>query len=263
MQQYFDTNKLLWNEKTPVHLQSKMYDMEAFLAGKNSMDSIVTNKLEDVKGKSVLHLQCHFGQDSLSLARMGAKVTGVDFSDVAIQVARQLNDQLGLDATFVECNVFDLEQHLEGEFDIVFASYGFLPWLPDFYKWVAIANHFLKKGGRMYLTEFHPVVNMFDWDNPKPAYDYFHKETPFEEEVIGTYADASADIRSKEFFWNYSIHEVIMPLLKAGLTLVDIEEYDYSPYNIFGENADKGTGQYRLGDFPCSFPHVYSLIFQK
>lgn len=263
LQQYFETNKDLWNQKTSIHLGTKMYDMPSFLAGNTSLDSIILNKMGAVAGKRILHLQCHFGQDSLSLARMSAKVTGVDFSEKAIAVARDLNAQLNLDATFIECNIYDLKDHLKGAFDIVFASYGFLPWLPDFDKWVQIANSFLGKGGIMHLTEFHPTLNMFDWEDPKPRYDYFHNEQPFEEIEEGTYADRSADISAKEYFWNYSISEVMMPLLKNGLTLVDIQEYDYSPYNLFGDMSERAKGEYVLGDFPCNFPHVYSMIWRK
>lgn len=260
--EYFETNKALWNQKTPAHLTSKMYDMEAFLAGKNSIDSIVMDKMEDVKGKSILHLQCHFGQDSLSLARLGAKVTGVDFSGEAIKTAHQLNEQLGLDATFVECNVYDTEQHVEGKFDIVFASYGFLPWLPDFTEWARIAHSYLKTNGRMYLTEFHPTMNMFDWENPKAAYNYFHSETPFEEIVQGTYADKDADISSKEYFWNYSIHEVMQPLLKLGMQLIDFEEYDYSPYDLFNDTKGEKEGKYRM-PIDVQFPYVWSMVWRK
>ena len=128
---YLEVNKKLWNEKTTIHVGSDFYEMEEFLAGKNTLKPIETPLLGDVKGKSILHLQCHFGQDSLSLARMGAKVTGLDLSDASISKAQELNKKMGLDAKFVCSDVYSAKNHIKEKFDIVFTSYGTIGWLPD------------------------------------------------------------------------------------------------------------------------------------
>src|SRR5205085_6854071 len=137
-QQYFDANKKLWNQRTVVHKDASFYDLASFLQGKSSLNGIELRELGTVKGKKILHLQCHFGMDSLSLARMGADVTGMDLSDTAIEEARKLNQQVSLDAKFICCNVYDLRDHLDEQFDIVFTSYGVVGWLPDLDKWAEI-----------------------------------------------------------------------------------------------------------------------------
>src|ERR1700748_3023902 len=141
-QNYKEINKEAWNKKTAVHVDADFYDVPAFLNGKNSLHTTELNLLGNVKGKSILHLQCHFGLDTLSLARMGAKVTGIDLSDKAIAKARELNTKLGLDATFICCDIYDLPQNLNEKFDLIFTSYGVLGWLPDLQKWAAVIDHF-------------------------------------------------------------------------------------------------------------------------
>jgi len=121
---YFDTNKATWNEKVKIHAKSEMYDLEAFKKGKSSLMSYELDALGDVKDKSLLHLQCHFGQDTLSWSRLGAKCVGVDLSDEGIKLAKELNKELQLDAEFICCNVLETSQYLKDTFDIIFTSYG-------------------------------------------------------------------------------------------------------------------------------------------
>src|SRR5687767_3921500 len=130
-QNYIEINRALWNERTRHHVSSAFYDMEGFMAGNTSLKEIELPLLGDVKGKSVLHLQCHFGQDSLSLSRMGAKVTGIDLSEAAIEKAREINKDLGLDAEFIVSDVYETPSKLNKQFDIVFTTYGTIGWLPD------------------------------------------------------------------------------------------------------------------------------------
>ena len=144
MDNYLETNRKAWNSKVPVHLSSSFYYVEEFKKGKSSLNEIELALLEEVKSKSILHLQCHFGQDSLSLSRMGAMVTGVDFSDIAINTARSLALELNLDAEFIESDVYALPEKLDKQFDIVFTSYGTIGWLPDLNKWAAVIANFLK-----------------------------------------------------------------------------------------------------------------------
>jgi 2-polyprenyl-3-methyl-5-hydroxy-6-metoxy-1,4-benzoquinol methylase len=184
---YLKINKELWDKKTPIHIKSDFYEMEDFLAGKNSLKPIELALLGDVKGKSILHLQCHFGQDTLSLARMGAKVVGLDISETSIAKANQLNDQLGLDAEFVCCDVYSAIEHISQKFDIVFTSYGTIGWLPDMDKWADIVSHFMKPDGKFIFAELHPVVWMFDETFENIMFSYFNNG-PIIETSTGTYA---------------------------------------------------------------------------
>src|SRR5689334_20987396 len=151
--EWFALNRASWNARTPVHLRSRSYDLEAFKAGQSSLKPIELEQVGDVRGKSLLHLQCHFGQDTLSWSRLGAPVTGLDLSDVAITFARQLAAELALPATFVRANLYDLPEVLEGTFDIVYVNMGALNWLPDLDPWGRIVAHYLKPGGIFYMRE--------------------------------------------------------------------------------------------------------------
>ncbi|RYE50500.1 MAG: class I SAM-dependent methyltransferase [Sphingobacteriales bacterium] len=159
---YISVNKQSWNNRTASHLKSEFYNVEGFLAGKSSLNSIELDLLGDVSGKSILHLQCHFGQDTISLARLGAKVTGVDLSDKAIDAARDLAEKCGFAVNFICCDVYDLPDNLNEQFDMVFTSYGVIGWLPDLDKWAKIISRFMKPGGSLIFAEFHPVLWMFD-----------------------------------------------------------------------------------------------------
>lgn len=219
-------------------------------------------QIGEVKGKKILHLQCHFGMDSLSLARMGAQVTGVDFSEKAIDMARGLNDDLQLDARFVCCNVYDLPQHLDEQFDLIFSSYGVVGWLDDLTAWGQIITRFLKPGGVFHLIEFHPVVWMLDDDFQKITYSYFNVE-PIMEEESGTYADRTAPIKEKSVSFNHSLSEVMNALMVNGLSIVGFDEYDYSPYPCFNRVVNIGENQYHIEGMEGKLPMVYSLKAEK
>lgn len=259
---YFAANKALWNAKTPIHIDTEMYDMEAFRAGQSSLRSIELEGLGDVAGKSMLHLQCHFGQDSLSWAREGAQVTGVDLSDAAIDQARALSDELNLPAEFVCCNVYDLKDHLKGQFDIVFTSYGTIGWLPDLDQWAEVINHFLKPGGTFFIADFHPVVWMMDDSFNEIAYSYFNKEV-IEEEISGTYADPDADIQMLSYAWNHPLSEIITALIGKGLEIRDLSEYDYSPWACFPRLKQIEDRKWIFEHLEDKIPYVYSIKAQK
>ena len=153
-QSYFEQNKDSWNKRTAVHKESAFYDLDSFKKGKSALNKIELEELGDVTGKSLLHLQCHFGMDTMSWARAGADCVGVDLSDEAINLAKEINSELNLHTGFICCNVYDLKQHLDKKFDIVFTSYGTIGWLPDLDKWAEIVAHFLKPGGIFYIADF-------------------------------------------------------------------------------------------------------------
>lgn len=255
---YFEENKRLWNQRTAVHKDSAFYDLPSFLLGKSSLTSIESAELGNIAGKKILHLQCHFGMDSLSLARMGAEVTGVDLSDTAIEEARKLNDQLSLKANFICCNVYNLKEHLDESFDIVFTSYGVIGWLPDLNKWAEIISCYLKPGGFFYMAEFHPVVWMLDEDFKEVKY-YYHNQETIIIDSQGTYTDRDADIRGKEYSWNHGIGEVLNALLSRKLQLQFFNEYSYSPFPCFRNIIQGSDGNWRVLGLEDKIPMVYSL----
>ncbi|MEM9679229.1 MAG: class I SAM-dependent methyltransferase, partial [Bacteroidota bacterium] len=207
---YFEVNKATWNRKVKVHAKSEMYNMKAFKAGESSLMPYELKALGNVSGKSLLHLQCHFGQDTLSWSRMGAKCTGIDISDEGITLAKKLNSELDLDAKFVCSNVLETSQHVSELFDIVFTSYGVIGWLPDLKPWAKMISERLKPGGVFYIVEFHPIVWMYDYISGQPVMRYgYHQNEVIYEEYEGTYADESDSMVSKEYGWNHGLGEVI------------------------------------------------------
>lgn len=254
---HFQINKATWNKKVKVHAKSEMYDMVAFKDGKSSLMSYELNALGKVRDKSLLHLQCHFGQDTLSWSRLGAKCVGVDISDEGIKLAQELNEELKLDATFVCCNVLDSSKYIKETFDIVFTSYGVIGWLPDLKPWAKMIANRLKKGGAFYIVEFHPIVWMFDYLDGKSTmkYGYQQKEVIYEE-YEGTYADESSKMISKEYGWNHGLGEVVSALTEAGLHIEYLKEYDESPYNVLSDLIETKSGMYTTKD------KLYPLIFE-
>lgn len=259
---YLDINRQSWNNRTEAHLHSDFYDLAGFMNGNSSLNEIELDLLGDLRGKSVLHLQCHFGQDSISLSRLGAKVTGVDLSDRAIESARSIAAQLGEDTKFICCDVYELEKHLEEEFDIVFTSYGTIGWLPDLDRWAKLIGRFLRPGGRLVFVEFHPVVWMFDDQFNKVAYSYFNTG-PIHETETGTYADRSAAISQDYVMWNHSIAEVIGSLIGNGLELALFREYDYSPYDCFQGTVETAPKKFRIAHLDARIPMLYALQATK
>lgn len=256
--EYLKVNKDSWNSLSEINFKSDFYDVEAFLNGKSSLNSIELVRFGDLKNKKVLHLQCHFGQDSISMARMGAQVTGVDLSDKAIQLANELAKKDGSDARFICCDVYDLPNHLDEEFDIVYTSYGVIGWLPDMNKWAEIISRFLKPGGKFVFVEFHPVVWMFDDAFKEITYNYFNDGEIIETEE-GAYADREAQVRQEYICWNHSISEVVNSLISNKLEITALDEFDYSPYNCFRNTEKIATQKYRIAHLGNKIPMVYAI----
>lgn len=257
---YKAVNRKLWNDKVDVHMASDFYDVDAFIRGKKMLKPIELALLGDVKGKSILHLQCHFGQDTIELNRMGANVTGVDLSDKAIEKARWLAEQCGQeDARFVCCDVYDAPNHVSEKFDIVFTSYGTVGWLPDTDRWAKVVAHFLKPAGRFVFVDFHPLVWMMDSSFTKIQYGYFNTGA-IVEEMEGTYADRGAAIKNTEISWNHTISDVVGALLNSGLRLETIREFDYSPHNCFQNTVSTGEGKFQIKGLEGKLAMVYALV---
>ena len=254
---YFETNKATWNEKVKIHSKSEMYQLDAFKKGKSSLMPYEIRALGNIKGKSLLHLQCHFGQDTLSLSRLGATCVGVDISNEGIALAERLNEELQLDAQFLCCNVLDVSKYIKEIFDVVFTSYGVIGWLPDLKPWGKMIAERLKKGGTFYMVEFHPIVWMFDYLEGKPVmkYGYMQDEVIYEE-YKGTYAHTESKMISKEYGWNHGLSEVVNALSEAGLHIDYLNEYDESPYNVLPDLVENESGMFTTKD------KLYPLIFE-
>ncbi|MCB0401740.1 MAG: class I SAM-dependent methyltransferase [Flavobacteriales bacterium] len=260
---YLKINKKLWNDKVAVHLNSDFYDNENFIRTKASLNPYELALLGDLRQQHVLHLQCHFGQDSISLAQLGARVTGVDFSDKAIEAARQLADTTRTETVdFICCDVYELPRQLDKQFDVVFTTYGTIGWLPDLTKWAEVIAHFLKPGGQLIFVEFHPFVWMFDEDFKQIRYSYFNKQAIVEEET-GTYTDRNAALQNTSISWNHPVSEVVNALINAGLSIRSLSEYDTSPYNCFKNMEQVGIKQYRIAHLADHIPMVYSIVASK
>lgn len=259
---YIEINRQSWNNRTDTHLNSEFYDLENFIKGKTSLNSIELELLGDLSGKTILHLQCHFGQDTISLSRLGAEVTGVDFSDKAIESAKQIAKETHSNTTFICCDIYDLPNHLDKQFDIVFTSYGTIGWLPDIDKWSKIVSKYLKPNGQFVFVEFHPVVWMFDNNFERIEYRYFNSGSIVETEN-GTYADKNADITQEYVMWNHGLSEVVNNLIKNGLEIKSLDEYDYSPYNCFNKTIEFEPGKFRIEHLDDKIPMVYSIVAKK
>lgn len=262
LEKYLTANKKLWNQKVEHHVASDFYKMDDFLKEASSLNSIELDLLGNIEGKSVLHLQCHFGQDSISLARLGAKVTGVDFSEKAIEKANEIAKQTNTAIEFICCDIYDLPNQLTQKFDVVFTSYGTIGWLPDVNNWAHIVSHFLKPNGQFVFAEFHPVVWMYDNDFKFIQYNYF-KDEPIVEFENGTYADRNAEINGESITWNHSLSEVINALINNGLNILQFNEFDYSPYSCFSNVVEFEKGKFRIAEHGNKIPMVYSILAQK
>ena len=249
----FDINWKTWNKKVAIHAKSDFYNVSEFKNGKSSLNKYEVSALGDVSNKSLLHLQCHFGQDSISLDRMGAQVTAVDFSDISISEAKKLNLKNNTNVSFIESDVLNL--NLNKKFDLVFSSYGVIGWLPDLNAWAKTISNHLKKGGEFLLTEFHPFLNLIIDDDQ----DYFFDPQPHIEKSNSTYTDGKLNNETTTCWWNHSLTEIFIALETNGLKLLHFEEFDYSPYKLEGM-IEKSNEKFVLEKKATNrLPYVFNL----
>ncbi len=253
---YFKLNKQAWDKRVKTHVTSKFYDVKGFLAGKTSLREIELNELGKVEGKRLLHLQCHFGLDTLSWARQGAIVTGVDLSQTAIDQANNLKEQTKLDATFVCSDVYAYADIAKGDHDIVFTSYGAVCWLPCLDQWAQTIDKSLSKGGTFYMVEFHPVYDLVS------GYSYFHKAKPDVEEEE-TYTENSDGEVATVAVWSHPLSDVINALLKIDLHIEHVNEFPYSPYDCFEGMEEEQKGRFFLSKSGQHVPLLYSIKATK
>ncbi|HEY2915701.1 MAG TPA: class I SAM-dependent methyltransferase [Candidatus Limnocylindrales bacterium] len=258
-----ESNRRLWDEWTGIHAGSSFYDVAAFRAGGIRIADHERAEIGPVAGLRLLHLQCHFGLDTLSWARLGASVTGVDFSPRAIALARSLAADLGIAAQFVESDIYRLPAVLDGTFDLVYTSNGVLGWLPEIGPWAEVVARYVRPGGRFYLLEVHPVVLALADEGVEPgelrlAYPYWEHRDPIEVATQGSYADRTARIDTpREFGWDRSLGEIVTALVTAGLRIDRLTEYPFLNWAHPVLVAD-GEGRYRLppgtkGELPLMF----------
>ncbi|MFX1325544.1 MAG: class I SAM-dependent methyltransferase [Promethearchaeota archaeon] len=266
---YFEANQKMWDEfaKQNYQVENEFYSVKAFLEGKTSLRPFELKEVGNVKNKKLLHLQCHFGLDTLSWAREGAVVTGIDFSGEAIRLAKELATRANIPGNFIQTNLYDLPEVLIEKFDIVYTSVGVLCWLNDLIRWAEIITHFLKPGGFFYIADGHPVKNMFDNDNKKELklkYDYFHTSEPMEFVAEGSYASIGPQMEPhKEYEWKHSISDIINSLIEAGLKIAFFNEYPFSPYQMFAFSEKDENGYYRLLNQKAEIPLIYTLKASK
>lgn len=262
MNGYVTANKKWWNKVASIHLQSDLYNLKSFKKGESTLTSIEIKELGNVKGKKLLHLMCHIGMDTLSWARRGAIVTGVDLSDGSIKIAKELSKEINTPAEFICSDIYNLPKVLDKKFDIVFTSYGVLCWLSNIKKWAKVINHFLKKGGAFYIVELHPFSNILSHDF-KIDFKYFDKG-PDIDDSEGTYADWTAPIKGKTYLWSYTISDVINTLIAQGLKIEYVHEFPFTMYDQFpGFMEQNEKGQYVLKNKKIQIPLLFSLKATK
>lgn len=267
MAQFYNENKKAWDEFARIHFQSDHYRVKEFLKGESSLKTIELEELTDVKGKTLIHLQCHFGLDTLSWAREGAIVTGVDFSKEAIELAKTLAQKASINAKFIESNIYDIPEKINEKFDVVYTSFGVICWLHDIKKWAEIIASLLKPGGTFYFAEFHPFAMVFDDEHKKELtlrYNYFHNPEPMKFEIEGTYADKNAKIDQKtEYEWAHSMSDIINAIINAGLKIDFVNEYPFTCYEAFPFTEKDSDGYWRLKNQKAEIPLIFTLKARK
>lgn len=258
-----EANRRHWDEVVPLHAASRFYDVESFLKGRSSLLPVERAEVGDVSGKSLLHLQCHFGMDTLSWARLGAEATGVDYSGEAIRKAMRLSEEAGVRARFIEANVLDLDDRLPERFDIVFTSYGVLCWLPDLDAWARVVADHLEEDGFLYIVEDHPLASTIDErcaEGIRMGFPYFSDGEPQSFRGKGTYTDRSARLENDIVFeWTHPLSEIVNSLLSAGLRIEYLHEFPFGFFKRHPGMSQRPDGTWRFDDPSVSFPMMFSV----
>lgn len=257
-------NRQFWDERVAIHVGSGFYDVEGFKAGRISLGPDEVRDLGDVRAKRLVHLQCHFGLDTLSWARLGAEVTGLDFSETAVDAARRLALETGLRADFVQGDVYDAPVLLGGGFDVVYTGIGALCWLPDIDRWAKVVADLLRPGGELYLVEFHPAIWGLEPNAvtgaPEVRYDYFTRPGGERVAVEGSYAQTdAATAHNQTVEWNHNLGSVVTALIRAGLDIRELRESDASYMQRFPFMVQGDDGHWRAPPERPNLPMMYTL----
>ncbi len=265
--QALQSNRKRWNALVRMHTKSRFYSVEEFKAGKTSLLSVELAEVGSVRGKDLLHLQCHFGMDTLSWARLGARVTGVDFAPEAIRTAKSMSRELRIPARFLCSNLYELPRHLKGRYDIVFTSYGVLCWLPDLPAWGHVVAHYLRPGGAFHLVESHPLTQLLDDKGTTPRLStngkYFNDGEPMSFKHDGSYADGKLDRKMTSYEWPFSISEVVNALTGAGLHLDFLHEFPFEAWRRYPWFVKRGDGYWHSRRRGFAYPLMFSLKATK
>ncbi len=263
MDERLKVNLDAWNQMAGIHAASREYRLAEFKAGENVLKPIELREVGDVRGKSLLHLQCHFGLDTMSWARLGANVTGVDFSDKAITLARSICAELKIPARFLHSNIYDAPDVLHEQFDIVFTSYGALCWLPDIKRWAEIAAHFVKPSGFFFIAEFHPLTQMSpnDEGTTKLEYEISYFHTSMREHPPGPDYSDHSKIVSETHEWMYRLGDVVSALAAAGLRIEYLHEFAECVYPHFPFMKQADDGMWHIEGDPI--PTIFSIKATK
>ncbi len=269
MADYREINRANWDERVPAHVASAGYAVSRFTADPGFLSHVVRfdlPRLGDIAGLRGVHLQCHIGTDTVSLARLGASMTGLDFSAPAVAAARELAAATGADATFAEAEVYAAPDVLgRGGFDLVYTGVGALCWLPDIRRWAGVVGALLRPGGRLFIREGHPMLWALDDERADGLlvvrYPYFERAEPMVFDQDGTYVDTDAAFtHNVTHVWNHGLAEIVTALLEAGLAVTALAEHDSVPWDALpGKMARIGDGEWRLADDPSRLPHSYTL----
>ncbi|SDH31511.1 class I SAM-dependent methyltransferase [Nonomuraea jiangxiensis] len=255
---YLPVNRANWNARVPIHVGSDFYDVAGFKAGRNPLRPFELAEVGDVAGRRLAHLQCHFGLDTLSWARLGAEVTGLDFSDAAIAQARAIAAECGIPARFVTADVHDAVEALGRTYDIVYTGLGALVWLPDLTRWAETVAALLAPGGFLYLAEFHPFADiMDDATGTTVTYDYFDRG-PHVWEEPHTYTGEGVLEHQTSVQFQHGLGEVVSAVAAAGLRVEFVHEHDRTYFQRFGTLVADGA-EHRLPEGAPRIPLMYSL----
>ena len=267
LDEYRAANRNRWDEAVAVHAASEFYGVDRFLAGESTLLDLDRESVGPVEGKTLLHLQCHFGMDTLSWAREGASVVGVDFSSAAVAKARELAEQAGLTerARFVEAELYDSPNALNEQFDIVYVNIGALIWLPDIPGWARVVAQFLRPGGLFYIHEIHPLTQTLDFETSDPLtvrYPYFDRPQPQHYAGTEDYASQGSTFEHTDTYeWSHSLGEIVTSLIQAGLTIESLHEHDWTTYQPLPGMTETSRGIWRLPD--NLIPLTYTLRARK
>jgi len=259
-------NRRKWDESVPLHFVSDSYHVPSFLRGRSTLNPLEIREVGPVRGKSLLHLQCHFGLDTLSWGRRGASVTGADFSRPAIQVARRLARQTGVRARFLHSNIYDLPDVLNEQFDIVYTAKGAICWLPDIDRWAGVVSRFLKPGGLFYLLEDHPIAELFQNERPttelKLEVPYFSSRA-LREEFDGTYATSAKMKHRVSYSWIRPVSRVLSALIDHGVDIESVREFPYSYWHRFPFMTEDRAGWWHLTKNEGIIPLMWSVTARR
>ncbi|GIE88785.1 class I SAM-dependent methyltransferase [Actinoplanes regularis] len=272
MSDYLTVNRANWDERAPAHAASPGYGVSRFASDPAHLSDVVrfdVPLLGDVTGQRAVHLQCHIGTDTVSLSRLGARMTGLDFSGESLKQARIIAEQAGADIPYVQSDVYAAREVLEGEFDLVYTGIGALGWLPDIRRWAATVASLLAPGGRLFIREGHPVLWACDYDRTDDvialAEPYFELAEPRVYDEPGTYVDTDQEFtHTVTHEWSHGIGETVTAVLDAGLTLTGLVEHQSVPWNALpGRMRRLDNGEWQLADRPERLPHTYTLQARK